>query len=94
MATRYQVGDRVIVSTTFTNEAGTPTDPSTVVAECRSPAGTLTPITPTSTVVGTWRTILPTFTEGGLWDWYVAGTAGLIAADQGTIVVDRKVTAT
>lgn len=93
MTVRYQVGDRVIVSTIFTNEAGTPTDPTTVVGEVKAPDGTVTPITPTSSVVGTWRMTLPTFTAGGIWRWYIAGTLGLIAADQGQIMVDAKLTA-
>jgi hypothetical protein len=36
---------------------------------------------------------LPAFTEGSVWRWYIAGTAGLIAADQGSISVSKKITA-
>jgi hypothetical protein len=90
--TRYQVGDRVVVQTTFTVENGTPTSPSTVVGEYRAPGGTTTPLTPAEASAGVWRMTLPTFTVRGLWHWYIAGTAGVIAADQGSILVDDKVT--
>jgi hypothetical protein len=90
----YEVGDRIIVQTVFTNEAGTPTSPSALVGDVRSPSGVLTPLTPADQGSGVIRMTLPTFTEGGVWRWYVAGTAGVIAADQGTIRVDPKVTGT
>jgi hypothetical protein len=89
----YEVGDRIVVQTVFTNEAGTPTSPSALTGEVRSPSGVLTPLTPADMTLGVVRMTLPTFTEGGVWRWYVAGTAGVIAADQGTIRVDPKVTA-
>ena len=90
---RYQVGDRVTVETMFTDEAGTLQSPVTVVGEYRTPTGTVTPMSPSEQTPGVWRMTLPAFTEHGRWGWYIAGTAGLIAADQGTINVDRKVTA-
>jgi hypothetical protein len=89
----YEIGDRIVVQTTFTNEAGVPTSPSTVVAECKSPTGTVTPLSPTEASPGVWRAILPTFTEKGVWRWYIAGTAGVIAADQGVVSVAPKLTA-
>lgn len=93
MATRYQIGDRIVVTTTFTNEAGVPTSPSIVTGEVRSPSGTVTPLTPTESAAGVWRMVLPTFAERGTYAWFIQGTAGLIASDQGLIVVDRKLTA-
>ena len=86
------VGDQQIIQTTFRNEAGALTSPSTVVAECKSPSGTVTPLTPTEASVGIFRAMLPVYTEGGFWKYFIAGTAGLIAADQGVIEVERKVT--
>lgn len=88
----YQIGDRKVVSTTFTNEAGVPTSPSTVVGEYRKPGGAVTPLTPAEQSAGVWRMTLPTFDEPGIWSWHIAGTAGLIAADQGLIKVVPKVT--
>lgn len=93
MAARYQIGDRVTVSTTFTVEDGTPTSPSTVVGEVKAPDGTVTPLTPTEASEGVWRMILPAFDAPSTWSWWIAGTAGVIAADQGVIVVERKATA-
>jgi hypothetical protein len=92
MPDRYQIGDRKTVVTTFVDEAGVPTSPSTVVGEYRPPGGAITPLVPTEASAGVWRMILPTFTVRGLWHWYIAGTAGVIAADQGSILVDDKVT--
>ena len=89
---RYQVGDRLAVVTTFVDEDDIPTSPTTLTGEVRSPSGTVTPLTPTDTGDGVVRMVLPTFTEGGRWGWYIQGTAGLFAADQGTIGVDPKVT--
>jgi hypothetical protein len=89
----YEIGDRIVVQTTFTNEAGVPTSPSTVVAECKSPTGTVTPLSPTEASPGVFRATLPTFTEKGVWRWYIAGTAGVIAADQGVVSVAPKLTA-
>lgn len=89
----HQIGDRKIVQTTFTNEAGVPTSPSTVTGEYRKPSGTApVSLTPTESSPGVWRMTLPTFDEAGVWSWYIAGTAGLIAADQGLIKVVRKTT--
>lgn len=93
MAARYQIGDRVVVTTTFRVEDGTPTSPSTVVGECRSPDGTVTALAPSASAPGVWRMTLPTFDERGTWSWYIAGISGVIAADQGVIFVDRKYTA-
>lgn len=87
------VGDRKILQTSFRNEAGDLTSPTTVVAEVRSPSGVVTPLAPTEASAGVFRATLPTFTEGGSWMWHIAGTAGVIAADQGVISVDPKLTA-
>ena len=88
------VGDRCTVVTTFKNEAGVLTSPVTVTGEYRAPSATTpTPLAATESSTGVWRMLLPTFTEGGIWAWHIAGTSGLIAADQGTIRVDSKVTA-
>ena len=93
------VGDRLTAQTTFRAEPVTPgtpgalTSPSTVVGEVKSPSGAITPLTPSEASAGIWRATLPTFTEGGYWRWFIAGTAGLIAADQGSIAVEAKVTA-
>jgi hypothetical protein len=93
MTTRYQVGDRKVVVSTFTVEDGTPTSPSTVTGEVKAPDGTVTPLTPTEASAGVWRMTLPAFTAPGVWSWWIAGTAGVIAADQGRIIVERKSTA-
>lgn len=89
-----EVGDRKVVQTTFRDEAGVLTDPSIVVGEYRKPSGTApVSLTPVVASTGVWRMTLPTFDEPGIWSWYIAGTAGLIASDQGYIKVNPKGTA-
>lgn len=89
--TAFNQGARVIVETTFRNEAGVPTSPSTVVGDYRSPTGTAAvSLTPVEASPGVWRMTLPIFDVGGQWLWYIAGTAGVIAADQGSITVIPK----
>jgi hypothetical protein len=88
------IGDRKKVRTVFTNDVGVPTSPTTLVGEYRKPSGAAAvPLTPTDLGSGVVETILPTFDEAGTWPWYVAGTAGVIKADQGFIKVLRKTTA-
>jgi hypothetical protein len=90
----YDVGDRVKVVTTFRNEAGVPTSPSTFTAEYRKPGSTVaTAVVPVDGGSGVFTTTLPVFDVAGTWFWYIAGTAGVIAADDGYIYVDEKSTA-
>lgn len=88
----YDIGDRVKVVTTFKNEAGVPTSPSTFTAEYRKPGGVATALTPIDGGSGVLTTTLPTFDVPGTWYWYVVGTAGVVAADDGYIFVDAKAT--
>lgn len=92
MNDRPDVGDRQALVSTFV-ENGVPTSPTSVVASCRSPSGTVVALTPAELSAGVWKTMLPTYDEGGVWTWRVSGTAGLIATDQGYIIVDDDVTA-
>jgi hypothetical protein len=90
----YDVGDRVKVVTTFRNDLGVPTSPSAFSAEYRKPgAAAATSIVPVDGGSGVFTITLPTFDVPGLWSWYIVGTAGVIAADDGVIAVDPKVTA-
>jgi hypothetical protein len=88
----YQVGDLIAVETTFRNEDGTLTTPTTRVANVIKPDGTETAIVPTVESTGVLRATLPTFDTPGIWRWYIAGTAGLIAADQGSVFVEAAYT--
>jgi len=93
MATVYDIGDRPTVTAVFTDAAGTPTDPSTVVAIVRTPAGVeTTTTTPNAAIVntatGVWTFTLPTaFDAGGNWRVRIKGTAGLIVAAETTLAV-------
>jgi hypothetical protein len=64
----YDIGDKPTITATFTNEAGTLTDPSTVAFMVRTPAGVETSAaftTHPSTGVYTYQ--LPTFDLAGTW---------------------------
>ena len=93
MATVYDIGDRPTVTASFTDVAGTLTDPSTVVAIVRTPAGVETTTTsPNAALVnsstGVWAFTLPTaFDAAGNWRVRIKGTAGLIAAAETTLAV-------
>jgi hypothetical protein len=90
----FEVGDRKKIRTTFTNDTGTPTSPTVLAGEYRKPSGTAAvPLTPSDLGSGVVEMTLPTFDEAGIWTWYIAGTAGVIAADQGFIKVVPKLTA-
>lgn len=89
--TTYDVGDRVQITTTFTDLDGTPTSPDTLYADYLKPGATeATELTPSDEGSGVVTTLLPAFDVGGVWRWYVKGTAGVIAADQGDLVVRAK----
>jgi len=90
----YEVGDRIKIVTTFRNDVGVPTSPSSFVGEYRKPGTAIpTAVVPTDGGAGVLTIVLPTFDVGGIWSWWIAGTGGVIAADQGFIAVDPKVTA-
>jgi len=78
------LGDLVTVTTTF--DGGTP---STIVARVKAPDGTVTtrPTTELSpgVVEFTFQADRP-----GRWDWRIAGTAGVIGADEGTVRVPHS----
>lgn len=96
MRTHYDIGDRLTVTATFTDENGTATDPDEVTAWVLDPSGTLTTyVSPDATLtnpsVGTWAfQMAAALDDDG--DWYVriAGTSGLLAAEEVQIPVSRS----
>lgn len=89
-----KVGDRAKITTVFVDEAGTPTSPTVFNAEYRRPGDpAVTAVVPTDGGSGVFTTVLPTFDVGGVWSYYIRGTAGVIAASDGIILVDHKATA-
>jgi hypothetical protein len=89
----YDVGDRVTLTTTFVTVDGTPTSPSELYADYRKPGAADTiEVTPVDEGNGVVTVTLPAFDVPGSWLWYISGTAGVIAADQGEIIVTPKAT--
>lgn len=83
----YHVGDLIAVQTTFRDEAGTLTTPTTRVANVIKPDGTEVAVVPSVVSTGVLRIQFPVFDAPNIWKWYIAGTAGLVAADQGAVYV-------
>ena len=91
--TIYDIGDRPTVTGTFTNDAGTLTDPTTVTVRVREPDGTETLYTsPVASIVnsstGVWAFTFPAALDAA-GDWYVRfrSTAGLLTAGEQKLVV-------
>jgi hypothetical protein len=99
-ATRtYDVGDRPEITATFTNAAGTATDPTTVVFITRAPDSTEVSYTaPTNITNPTTGTFVFTFpaalTQEGMWSVRAKGTAGLITAGETSFIVKPSAFAT
>lgn len=91
----YDVGDKVRLTTTFTNLAGTATDPTAVTFRMKLPNGTTT-----TYVYGTDAALVKSSTGVYYVDWTFtvpdshryrfAGTGTVTASDEGTILVRRS----
>jgi hypothetical protein len=98
--TEVVVGQEVRITATFTNSAGTLTDPTTITIEYKKPDGTVV----TGTYAGGqviksstgiyYRDVTPAIGEEGEWLTYYAGTGTIDAAENGRFHVTAKVTAT
>lgn len=95
MATWYNIGDQPRVTVTFTNLAGTATDPTAISCAVQSPQGSRTyaygvdpEVTKTSTGVYNLDLTLAAAKE---YRYKWSGTGALVASEQGRIAV-RKAT--
>lgn len=87
------VGASVLLTATFRDEEGQPSDPDGVTGKTRSPAGIVTDyaigeFAHPSDGVYTLR-VVPD--EDGEWDWRIAGTGGITAAAEGKFVINPSV---
>ena len=82
----YDVGDRVRITGTFTNEAGTAADPTGVSISVRrrdGPVSTYTyPATITKDSTGVFHADYDVMTDG-VYDYRIVGTGVVTAADEG-----------
>jgi hypothetical protein len=92
----YDVGDRVRLTVTFTNTAGTVTDPTTVTCQVKlryvigATATTYTyPATITKDSTGVFHVDV-TPTNEGIWDYRWVGTGTVIAAVEGAFNVPNS----
>lgn len=91
----YDIGDKVRLTATFTNLAGTATDPSTVTFRMKLPGGTTTTYTYGSTAelvkssTGVYY-VDWTFSVAGSHYYRFAGTGTVAAADEGVLTPRRS----
>jgi predicted secreted protein len=77
----FDIGDKPTVTVTFTNEAGTPTNPTTVVGLLRLPSGTESTLAaPTNPSAGVYAWALPELSQQGEHVVRAKATSGLVAA--------------
>lgn len=85
MAAPTDIGDKAIVSNTFSTVAGVATDPTTIVLEYKKPDGTTTSKTYPDTIVkdgtGVYHIDI-TMDQAGEWRAKWTGTGSLIAASE------------
>src|SRR6266540_5929205 len=87
------IGDRKPLTATFTNAAGTATDPTTTTFKIQKPDGTVTIYVygvDTQLVrdsVGNFH-VDYTFDTAGLWHYRFEGTGAVTATQDGTVIVD------
>ena len=91
MPLTFHIGDKPVITTTFTDVDGVAASPTVVEAFTQSPDGVETPLTPVEADPGVFTTTVQTLDQPGMWYWRVAGTAGIIAADEGHFHVRRSV---
>ena len=85
-ATEYDVGDRVTIQATFTDENSVLTDPDTVQLEIKNPAGTVTTPSVSNPSTGVYEgSVL--FDADGLWWYRWEGTGTVDAAEEGSMSV-------
>jgi hypothetical protein len=85
----YHVGDGATITTTFLNQSGVATNPTTVSCTIKSPSGTITTPTPVNSATGVYDVDI-TFSEAGDWEYYIVGAGAAKAADQVTYSVEAK----
>ena len=90
MSERYEVGELVRISRTFTNLEGVPTDPSTVRLRLRSPDGTVTEVDATNDADATGAFHVDVTPDvHGLWRYRWVSTGDPQLRPYGTFRVNR-----
>lgn len=85
MAT-YDVGDRVQLTATLTDDDGVLTDPTAVTVTIRKPDGTASSSTPTKDSTGVYSKDVD-IDQHGNWFYRFAGTGALVVAEEGEFYV-------
>ncbi len=80
----YDIGDRVTLQATFSDEDGIPTNPGTVVCKVKDPAGATATPSATEYATGVWRAQVDLDQEG-TWYYRFEGTTPVVAAGEGQL---------
>lgn len=90
----YTLGQSPKLQATFRDDAGTLTDPTTVVFKVRTPGGVETTYTSADGVAndspGVWSYQLAPLDEAGTWAYRVVGTGALDAAGEAQLFAERS----
>lgn len=86
----FVVGQTVIIEVDFTDENGTPTNPTTVVLTVRDPSGNTSTPTHTNPATGHYEAVV-TLDEAGVWRWRWTGTtSGVTAVVEDRVCAERS----
>lgn len=91
MANVYDIGDLVTLSATFKNNAGTLTDPTTVIFRIKDPSGTVTSPSPIKDSTGLYHYDLSITLAGTYW-YHFEGTGLCQDAEEAYFTVRKSQT--
>ena len=86
---RFDIGDRVRITATFTDLAGAVADPTTVALTVKAPDGTLTSPSNSKDSTGVYHADVNPDASGTWW-YRWTGTGALVAAEEGTFSVRQR----
>lgn len=91
-STPLDIGDVATVTSTFTNAAGAPTNPTVVTLRIKKPTGTVTVVNQaslTNTSAGVW-TYDVAIDTAGIWWYRFEGTGAVAAAEEDYLFVRNR----
>lgn len=90
MSSKYNIGDRMVLSTDVTpHPLLLPAESDAVTCTWTGPDGVArTPVSFTNSVDTTWWGQSATFDIAGTWRWHIVTTSGVVGADSGVFIVN------
>lgn len=87
--TKFDIGDSVRLTATFTNLAGSLTNPTTVVCTIRRPDGNSSTLSNSTSSTGVYTADV-TVDQSGEWNYRWSGTGALVVAEEGSFYVRER----